>query len=174
MDAAISIAVIHHLASEVKPSIEFPPSILLLLQVHVSQERRLNSIKETVRILRIGGQALIYVWAKDQAKDNEKSSYLKQDRKNRKGDCVSGETKTEALLNETLNLPVHKNRKQFQHQDVLVPWKLKGAEQNTFLRYYHVFEEGELEALCKRVDGVRICSSYYDQGNWCALIEKVS
>lgn len=138
----------------------------------------MNAIKEIVRILRNQGQALIYVWAKNQAKNNEKSSYLKQDRKNRKanGECVSSEAKSEVLLDEKLNLPVHTNRKQFQHQDVLVPWKLKGEkneESGTFLRYYHVFEEGELEMLCKRVDGVQVCKSYYDQGNWCVLIKKV-
>lgn len=117
---------------------------------------------------------MIYVWAKDQAKNNEKSSYLKQDRKNRKKtECVASETKTEVLLDEKLNLPVHTNRKQFQHQDVLVPWKLKSVENNTFLRYYHVFEEAELEELCKRVGGVEICRSYYDQGNWCVLIKKI-
>lgn len=130
-----------------------------------------------MRILRINGQALIYVWAKDQFKNNEKSSYLKQDRKNRKEvQCVSNEAKTEVLLDEKINLPVHTNRKQFQHQDVLVPWKLKNGNSvdNTFLRYYHVFEENELENLCKKVQGVQICNSYYDQGNWCVLIKKVT
>lgn len=143
------------------------------------QERRISAIKEIVRILRHHGQALIYVWAKDQTKNNEKSSYLKQDRKNRKetGDCISSEVKREIHLDEKLNLPVHTNRKQFQHQDVLVPWKLKGEskeESNTFLRYYHVFEENELEDLCKKIDGVQVCKSYYDQGNWCAIIKKVA
>lgn len=143
------------------------------------QERRLNSIKEIVRVLKNNGEALIYVWAKDQAKNNEKSSYLKQDRKNRKESeeyAFSDDTKTRTVLNETLNLPVHTNRKQFQHQDVLVPWKLKNetlVENNTFLRYYHVFEENELEDLCKKISGVEISNSYYDQGNWCVLIKKV-
>lgn len=100
---------------------------------------------------------------------------MKQDRKNRKGnEGISSDVKTERLVDEQLNLPVHTNRKQFQHQDVLVPWKLRNEENNTFLRYYHVFEEHELENLCRRVEGVHVCNSYYDQGNWCVLIKKVT
>lgn len=133
-------------------------------------------MEEIIRVLHNSGQALIYVWAKDQEKNNEKSSYLKQDRKNWKGTNYSpNDEKTEVVLVEKLNLPLHTNRKQFQHQDVLVPWKLKnsGSENNLFLRYYHVFEEGELESLCSKVNNLEICRSYYDQGNWCVLIKKV-
>lgn len=41
-----------------------------------------------------------------------------------------------------------------------------------FHRYYHVFQQGELEELCSQVDGVRVQSSYHDQGNWCVILEK--
>ena len=47
IDYIMSIAVIHHLSTH---------------------ERRLDSIKEIYRLLKIGGQALIYVWAKEQPK----------------------------------------------------------------------------------------------------------
>lgn len=46
-DAAISIAVIHHFSTE---------------------ERRRDSIKELLRVVRPGGDVLIYVWAKEQPK----------------------------------------------------------------------------------------------------------
>ena len=46
-DVAISIAVIHHLST---------------------RERRVAAIREMVRILRPGGQLLIYVWAMEQTK----------------------------------------------------------------------------------------------------------
>ena len=39
-------------------------------------------------------------------------------------------------------------------------------------RYYHVFEEGELEGLMKEVAGLAVLESYYDQGNWCAVAER--
>ena len=41
------------------------------------------------------------------------------------------------------------------------------------LRYYHVFEEGELEELVKKVEGLVVVESYYDQGNWCSVLERV-
>nr|XP_025040613.1 alkylated DNA repair protein alkB homolog 8 [Pelodiscus sinensis] len=92
------------------------------------------------------------------------------------------------------NLPVHTNRTSFQSQDVLVPWHLKRGTHKegeyvktlqlpvaskelqgfcpVFHRYYHVFYEGELEADCKTLDCIRIQKSYYDQGNWCVVLEK--
>lgn len=88
------------------------------------------------------------------------------------------------------NLPVHTNRTSFHSQDLLVPWHLKGnpgKEKSiepfgpvgthdaspVFHRYYHVFCEGELEAACQTLSGVSILQSYYDQGNWCVILQKV-
>ncbi|XP_025054029.1 alkylated DNA repair protein alkB homolog 8 [Alligator sinensis] len=92
------------------------------------------------------------------------------------------------------SLPVHTNRTSFHSQDLLVPWHLKGGTKKkeesittlqlpagsnklqelspVFHRYYHVFCEGELEAACKTLDGIRIQRSYYDQGNWCVVLER--
>uniref|UniRef100_A0A3Q4H8Z9 tRNA (carboxymethyluridine(34)-5-O)-methyltransferase n=1 Tax=Neolamprologus brichardi TaxID=32507 RepID=A0A3Q4H8Z9_NEOBR len=78
-------------------------------------------------------------------------------------------------------LSVHTNRTAFNTQDLLVPWHLKegkkpGEEDNltaVFHRYYHVFHQGELEQLCSQVDGVKVQSSYHDQGNWC-LYSKIN
>lgn len=143
IDGCYSIAVIHHLATE---------------------ERRRQAISEMARVLIPGGRALIYVWAKDQEADKTKSSYLKQNRK-------KNEDQIAEIDGEDLPLPVHKNRTQFKHQDVLVPWKLKGpseqTDKQTFLRYYHVFEEHELKSLCEQIPGVSVLREYYDQGNWC-------
>ncbi|XP_042695038.1 alkylated DNA repair protein alkB homolog 8 isoform X3 [Centrocercus urophasianus] len=92
-------------------------------------------------------------------------------------------------------LPVHTNRTSFHSQDTLVPWHLKGGIKKkganvdevsfpagckesqelspVFHRYYHVFREGELEAACRSLDCVRILKNYYDQGNWCVVLEKL-
>ncbi|NXJ58924.1 ALKB8 protein, partial [Rostratula benghalensis] len=92
-------------------------------------------------------------------------------------------------------LPVHTNRTSFHSQDLLVPWHLRGGTKKkggsidtvlfpagskesqelspVFHRYYHVFCEGELEATCRSLDGVRVQKSYYDQGNWCVVLEKL-
>ncbi|KAM9853847.1 tRNA (carboxymethyluridine(34)-5-O)-methyltransferase alkbh8 [Aulostomus maculatus] len=56
------------------------------------------------------------------------------------------------------------------------PDGLRSEQENSpapvFHRYYHVFQQGELEQLCALVDGVEVQSSYHDQGNWCVILEK--
>ena len=42
-----------------------------------------------------------------------------------------------------------------------------------FHRYYHVFKQGELETLCSQFN-VKVVKSYYDEGNWCIIFQKVS
>lgn len=157
-DACICIAVIHHLAS---------------------LERRMQAIQEMCRILRPGGRALIYVWAKNQEANAKKSSYLRQNKQNNKP--TSQQNRPEKIpepIEGDTTLPVHTNRTQFRHQDVLVPWKLRDVERQeketkvTFLRYYHVFEEGELAELCGKIVGISVEDSYYDQGNWCVIFRK--
>lgn len=161
VDGVMSIAVIHHLASK---------------------ERRIQAIGEIARVLRPTGRALIYVWAKNQELKN-KSSYLRQNKKNSRNENPL--TAAAMTGQSTVGLPVHTNRTQFVHQDILVPWKMKAPSftstdssdtdecGNTFLRYYHVFEEKELESLCAEIDGITIRKSYYDQGNWCVILEKM-
>jgi hypothetical protein len=43
-------------------------------------------------------------------------------------------------------------------------------------RFYHVFKHGELEMLIeeasKTIVGSKIVKSYYDHGNWCAIVQK--
>lgn len=147
LDAVISIAVIHHLSTT---------------------ERRAKAISEIIRILKPGGRCLIYVWAKEQKKDSVASTYLKRDEYGDKiGSNHIGETVT---IEGGGRLPVHENRTEFTHSDMLVPWKRKGG--GNFLRYYHVFEEGELPDLCSKLKSTKIIKVYYDQGNWCIILEK--
>ena len=42
-----------------------------------------------------------------------------------------------------------------------------------FRRYYHLFDEGELDGLIDRTPGVRLESSFYDKSNWCVVFEKL-
>lgn len=43
-------------------------------------------------------------------------------------------------------------------------------------RFYHVFKHGELERLIeeasKTIVGSKIIKSFYDHGNWCAIVQK--
>lgn len=77
-------------------------------------------------------------------------------------------------------LVVHKNRTNFLQQDLLVPWQLKGGARSeagdgeqVFHRFYHVFQRGELERLCGHVTGCQVVNSYYDQGNWAVILQKM-
>ena len=142
------------------------------------------------RILRPGGRALIYAWAQEQERDSKPSTYLKQ----QKSECSTKNSETSVELNlkdvessekVPLVLPVHKNRTNFEHSDLLVPWKTKSSNEmfengdsKTFLRFYHVFKEQELENLIQKspvLSGqMSILESYYDQGNWCVILSKKS
>ncbi|XP_075972362.1 tRNA (carboxymethyluridine(34)-5-O)-methyltransferase alkbh8 [Anticarsia gemmatalis] len=141
-DLVLCIAVIHHFST---------------------QARRLEAVSSIHRLLRSGGRALITVWAKDQTESN----YLCHNKLNH------AETETQVTV-AGVNLPVHENRTQFKHQDLLVPWKLRKIKHDklehkpdtTLLRYYHVFEENELDQLCQQV-GFHIEDTYYEEGNWC-------
>uniref|UniRef100_UPI003AB0044F tRNA (carboxymethyluridine(34)-5-O)-methyltransferase alkbh8 isoform X1 n=1 Tax=Centroberyx gerrardi TaxID=166262 RepID=UPI003AB0044F len=48
----------------------------------------------------------------------------------------------------------------------------KSSAAPVFHRYYHVFQQGELEQLCHQVAGATVQTSYHDQGNWCVILEK--
>ncbi|CAH0759441.1 unnamed protein product [Diatraea saccharalis] len=147
-DVIICIAVIHHFSSVA---------------------RRLQAIATICRLLRPGGKALITVWAKDQTKSNYLSKTKAQTTLEEQHVTVNG-----------ISFPVHENRTQFQHNDVLVPWKLRQLKDNktlenipkdTLLRFYHVFEEGELDELCRQLP-LKVEQTFYEEGNWCVVVKK--
>ena len=126
-----------------------------------------------LRILRPGGEALIYVWAMEQERDGVKSNYLK---------TTENSPKDEPLVEDSnpgsSHLPIHVNRTQFKAQDMLVPWHLKAQHSTTnqeqvHYRYYHIFESEELKDLMKEFDNVDVKDYYYDRGNWCIIIKKI-
>lgn len=49
---------------------------------------------------------------------------------------------------------------------------LKTLKSIIYYRYYHVFCEGELEALIKRIKTLKILISTYDCANWHMIVEK--
>lgn len=134
-DAAINIAVVHHLST---------------------RERRVAAVRETIRVLRRGGLALIYVWAQEREEDMKP---------------VRGRSKM--------------MMRQFDSQDMLVPWhmrrKKEGAVNDRILedwdkvyrRYYHVYRKGELEEDLKQIPNISVIRTYFDHQNWCAVISKV-
>ena len=53
--------------------------------------------------------------------------------------------------------------------NIMVPWK---SGDRTFLRFYHLFEEHELESLVSMVEGVEVAESGYDRDNWYVVANK--
>ncbi|CAG8378384.1 unnamed protein product [Penicillium salamii] len=53
-------------------------------------------------------------------------------------------------------------------QDRMVPWVRKGDQPQTFHRYYHLYEEGELERDIDNAGG-RVLESGYEKDNWWAI-----
>lgn len=65
------------------------------------------------RMLEPGGRILVYVWAKEQHREKEMSSYLKQNKNNFKKKVAPEPVEPE--IGE-FGLPVHLNRTDFIHQ----------------------------------------------------------
>lgn len=149
LDAVLSIAVIHHLST---------------------CERRREAVQEMMRVLRPSGRCLIYVWAKEQNRESKKSTYLLFNSSSKPASSAKSANEFHQVFKDGLMLPVHENRTEFAHSDLLVPWKKKGG--GDFLRFYHVFEENELHELCSSIPSVIVERVYYDQGNWCIILGK--
>lgn len=153
-------------------------------------------------LLMFGGRALIYVWAKEQERGNKKSTYLLQQKGEVKAKNDVPFSNSVLPVHENRLLPKNTFsflyfylanfyciillffRTDFKHSDLLVPWKLNPktpsllkeeeslAKSESYLRYYHVFQEGELVNLCSQIENISILRSFYDQGNWCVELIK--
>lgn len=77
------------------------------------------------------------------------------------GSHVPQSPQLKSSQSDHMNQTVHSNQKELENGSAPV-----------FHRYYHVFQKGELEQLCGQLAGVKVQSSYHDQGNWCVILEK--
>ena len=142
------------------------------------QTRRKAAVQEMLRVLRPGGRLLIFVWAFEQRRGGHSSAYLNQAATNapKTPTTLPNTTLPQSHTSPLTSLPVHVNRTEFKQQDLLVPWEQKaksGAESERHLRFYHVFREGELPELATRLPAA-VLETWYEQGNWAAVLEKQS
>jgi alkylated DNA repair protein alkB family protein 8 len=108
----------------------------------------------------------------------------------------------ERQVEENKDTNIHNFGKEFKKSDLFVSWRYNpktgkndkqaghkkretsessvGSKPNgdivssqVFLRYYHIFENNELERLFEFTPQARIVESFYEQGNWCVIFEKV-
>lgn len=228
-DAAICIAVVHHLSTE---------------------ERRLAALRELSRILRPGGNLLVYVWAMEQdgrkfdrqdvlvpwhlqpkysvganpnptaqagvhrRRKKHGNQMLPQQRPGADQDGVDTATpitsadaatrgtsathttspsRSDDTILENLSLSTKKQSqsthdKSTEHSESL-PYvstdgiapsnssdrpHLRELGYETFLRYYHVFQKGELSDLIARgVSDLVVKEEVFDHDNWCVTAQKV-
>lgn len=155
-DAAICIAVMHHLSTE---------------------GRRIRCLAELRRIVKVGGLINVQAWALEQEDDSKRkfhgtdvlvpfnaqpkyldtSSHQKSTEENR---TSGGEQTQEAL--KTCNT---KGVAQMMAE------KYNGAEFDSkknlvvFQRYCHMYRKGELEDLCTKVPGLEVLESTFERGN---------
>ncbi|KAI8391170.1 S-adenosyl-L-methionine-dependent methyltransferase [Radiomyces spectabilis] len=115
-DFAISIAVIHHFSTP---------------------ERRLEALKELVRIVRPGGRILVFVWALEQTKFSKRN-------------FEPGE--------QDVFVPWMLTKKKTSEDNQDEPPRV-------YNRYYHLFRKGELDILFEQIPGITIESSGYDRDN---------
>lgn len=64
------------------------------------------------------------------------------------------------------------SRRKFTKQDNLVKFQSSDKKIKE-LRFYHVFEENELEEMINNIPGIKIVQSYWEIGNWILVIEKI-
>ena len=150
-DAALNVAVLHHVSTA---------------------SRRFALVAETMRVLRVGGQALFYAWALEQE---------------------SGGVSGHRFAAQDVLVPFHKRaetkkkkaprtEKRFAAKTDDAAADAKAAEESesgvstearVFQRYCHVYKEGELEALFEPLrEWCRVDRVYYDCGNWCAEVTR--
>jgi SAM-dependent methyltransferase len=194
-DAALCIAVLHHISSP---------------------DRRRTFLKRLRDILTVGGVALVTVWATQQEKPAstvdkwtplnvgeaaDDTSVEPQCRVAVEGQREGGECEAAADYFVPWHLPFHRagahlaaaaasaaaartnsSERRLTEEEVdqaSVPEAAVGVIDNSkktvmFSRYYHLFAEGELSQLAESIDGVVVRRSFYDASNWVIDFERVS
>lgn len=152
-DVALNIAVLHHVSSE---------------------PRRRKLVTETMRLLTVGGTALFYAWALEQAEGG-----------------VSGHH----FESQDVLVPFHK-KAGVQGKAVVTGGSGSGEKEaatasaggaagedddddpaapRVYQRYCHVYKEGELVTLFEHVKSwVKVNRAYFDCGNWCVEAERIA
>ena len=162
-DAALSIAVLHHVSTA---------------------ERRRLLVCETLRVLRRGGKALFYAWASDQSKGRSGHEFEASDvfvpfhrRLPPRPSAGSGASSGAAPPAEGQKAVLQPAEQLLQEEAASMgaAGGVFDAEKRaySFQRYCHVYREGELTEIILSVPGARVVDEYYDTGNWCVVVEKV-
>ena len=189
-DYIICIAVLHHLSTEER-RIKAINEIIRTLKtggkalVTVWAKEQKYKDKESY-----------YISKKSASKADDET--LDTDKKKKKKQIIKTQSPSSPEIKET-NSVIHNYGKEFEKKDLFVAWnynpKTSASKQTKnendsaanddktaneekdrpkqFLRFYHVFENSELESLFKHIPNAKVVESFYEQGNWCAIFEKI-
>ena len=144
-DYALNIAVLHHISSP---------------------ERRVELVKETMRIIKVGGVALFYAWALEQEQGGvsghqfEGQDVLVPFHNKIKVKGVAPETQRERE-SRVAGAPAHGEADPEKRSVV-------------YQRYCHVYVRGELSTLFTHLPWCDVEREYYDHGNWCVEVRKTT
>jgi len=153
-DAAISIAVMHHLSTEA---------------------RRIRCLSELKRIVKVGGRFNVQAWALEQENDSKRKFHgtdllvpFNAQPKYLQTQAKSSETNSDTTHQPKSISAESKGKGVAQ----MMAEQYDGAEFDSkknlvvFQRYCHMYRKGELESLCERVSGLEVLESAYEKGNW--------
>ena len=146
-DVVISVALLHHLSVE---------------------ERRLQALREMLRVVRVGGEVLVTAWAQEQDKGSRRR-FEQQD--------VLVPWTLPSHFQEGEKKMLRERGKQGEAKDGEEEAKEEERRQASELivhRYCHVYVEGEIEGLLTQLGQNRVVDRYYDRGNWVVLVQKTS
>ena len=144
-DYALNIAVLHHISSP---------------------ERRVELVKETMRIVKVGGVALFYAWALEQEQGGVSGHQFEgqdvlvpfHNKIKVKGVAPEDERERQSRVS---GAPTHGEADREKRSVV-------------YQRYCHVYTEGELPKLFENLPWCEVTAAYYDHGNWCVEVLKTS
>jgi len=160
-DAALSIAVLHHLST---------------------RARRVQALAEGARLLKPGGRLLVYCWSLEQGAEVSRSrhrfeaqdvlvpwKYRTPGVRKQKRRGGKGPVEADSAASDSDGAAAEASGQQQQQQQQQPEWK---EELEVQQRYCHVYKEGELLELLADVPELEVVESYFDTGNWCAVARR--
>ncbi|KAK6464369.1 tRNA methyltransferase, has a role in tRNA modification [Scheffersomyces coipomensis] len=163
LDFAISIAVIHHFATE---------------------ERRIEAISHVLSKLKIGGEFLIYCWALEQ--ENSRRGYKEGDEQDilipwvlaKKQEKKPKQPKRKRRGENTNNneqVELEESTPEVAEVEVVAKEQLEeeAKQSQTKYRYYHLYKKGELIENALKTNHCTIVEDGYEKDNWWVIVKKI-
>jgi alkylated DNA repair protein alkB homolog 8 len=163
-DAALSIAVLHHLST---------------------QERRRAAVAEIARILRPGGSAIVQAWAFEQPEDSRRTflthdvmvpwrlSEGKTTRKQKAGEEGARDDRGADGVDLAASTSSAVSTSTSFATTSASSLPSAAAPTLTLQRFCHLYVRGELdEDVRVAAPDLHIVESWYDRGNWCVIVRK--